>query len=106
MARPKNRKETDERERKVRRGVILSCTIVGLVGIVICGYGHAAVNSNLYIAGGATIKGVGAKFKSIYMQDLTPQECTEVGDDITTQMIDKRDGKNIGCKSFVTVDAG
>lgn len=55
MARPKNRKETDERERKVRRGVILSCTIVGLVGIVICGYGHAAVNSDLYIAGDATI---------------------------------------------------
>lgn len=92
MAIPKNRPEKLERDRHLRIGVVTSCTVIGLLGIVICGYGHAAVNSDLYITGDATVAGGGTRFTSVYMQDLTPSECAAVADDATAQMIDKRDG--------------
>lgn len=38
------------------RGLILGCLVLGLMGIVVCGYGYAATSSTLIIQGEATMK--------------------------------------------------
>ncbi len=73
--------------------ILVLCVVLGAISILLCGYGHAAVSTDLLISGDAKVVGGGTQFASIYMQDLTPKECRKVADDVTTQMIDKRDGK-------------
>lgn len=73
--------------------LIVSAALIGVVSVVLCSYGYAAVSTDLLISGEATIKGGGGNFVSTYMQDVTPTECENVGFDQSKQLIDKRDGK-------------
>lgn len=82
-----------ERARKAQQAILATCAVLAVIGIIICGYGHAAVSSNVYISGEATIKRTGTNFTSTYMQDVTPAECAAVENDAEKQLIDKRDGK-------------
>lgn len=98
MGMPRNRRETEIRERKIRIGVVASCAILGLLGIIACGYGHAAFSSDLMVSGEASIV-AGVGFPD-YMQDLTPKICGEIAVGTTTQMIDKRDNKKYWVTKF------
>ena len=80
-------------EQKWRARTITAMGALTFVGIILCGYGHAAVSTDLLISGDATIKGEGGNFTSTYMQDVTPAECENVGFDQSKQLINKRDGK-------------
>lgn len=73
---------------------------LAIVGTVVCGYGHAAISTNLLISGEATVGYGGANFTSTYMQDVTPEECRKVDNDMTKQLIDKRDGKKYWVAKF------
>lgn len=55
MRQPNTRQEQAIQLQKIRRGIILGSTVIALIGIVLCGYGHAAINSDLHIAGDATV---------------------------------------------------
>lgn len=91
MRRPKTRQEQIIQSQRLRHGIIFGSTIVALVGIFFCGYGHAAFNTDLQISGLATVEetlGLNG-----YMQDLTPIICGKVAVGTTGQMIDKRDNK-------------
>lgn len=59
--------------------------------IVLCGYGHAAVSTDLLISGVGMVDQIG--FRSDYMQELTATECRNVSQYTQKQMIDKRDGQ-------------
>lgn len=77
--------------------------------IVMCGYGHAAVSTDLLISGDGAVAAKPAGFDSQYMQDLTPQECESKVSGTTSQLIDKRDGKKywvtkIGSRCMMTQD--
>ena len=103
------RPEREERAKKTRIAIITASVALGLVGIITCGYGHAAIYSDLGISGEAIITKTGGGFSSKYMQDLTAEECSSVESGETSRMIDKRDGKEywvakIGSRCMMTQD--
>lgn len=83
----------DHKNRTTKKILIVACSVITFLGVALCGYGHAAVSSNLLISGEASIKKTGGDFTSTYMQDVTPEECMKVENDTEKQLIDKRDGK-------------
>lgn len=95
---PRQAKELKSKQLRAR--LLSTMGVLTVVGMLACGYGHAAVNAELYIEGEASIKKSGGEFTSVYMQDVTPEECESVADDVTTQLIDKRDGKKYWVAKF------
>lgn len=77
---------------KMRIGIIVSCAVLGILGMIGCNYGHAAVSTDLLISGKA-LYDAPPTFKSTYMQDVTVAECKSVEVEQSKQLIDKRDGK-------------
>lgn len=75
--------------------LVVGCTIFGAVGVILCGYGYAAVSTDLLISGDATVKNANeaVPFPITYMQDMTPEICANAGYNTQSQLIDKRDGK-------------
>ncbi len=69
------------------------CLVVAVIGIIMCCYGHAALNSNLYISGEAVVSGGKPLDELTYMQEMTPGGCAVTDEGKTKQLIDKRDGK-------------
>ncbi len=61
--------------------------------MVACGYGHAALNTDLLISGEGMVRHQ-VNFSSAYMQDVTSAECAKVDIGQTKQLVDKRDGKS------------
>lgn len=87
------RQDKVAREQRYRARLIATMGVLSLIGIVLCGYGYAAVSTDLLISGDAVVSAKPAGFDVQYMQDLTPQECASKVNDTTSQLIDKRDGK-------------
>ncbi len=83
----------NHKNRTVKKVLMTACSVIALLGVVMCGYGYAAVSSDLLISGEATVVRTGTQFTSKYMQDVTPQECENLEYDATSQLIDKRDGR-------------
>lgn len=77
-----------------RHTIIIICAIVSVIGVVLCGYGYAAVSTDLLVSGEAKVKRVSDNFTSDYMQDVTPEECSAVTSGAEKQLIDKRDGQS------------
>ena len=71
---------------------IILYLVILVVGVILCGYGYAAVNADLLISGEATIMRSGG-FTSEYLQDVTPAECRSAQPDDKVQLTDKRDGQ-------------
>ncbi len=71
--------------------IIAVMAIMTVVGMLVCGYGHAALSTDLLISGEAGVR-ASAPFASEYLQDLTPEECKKAGELEQKRMIDKRDG--------------
>lgn len=88
------------KEQKWRARIIATMGILTFIGIILCGYGHAAVSTDLLISGDATISAPGASFTSQYMQDMTATECADAAPYTTSKMIDKRDGKSYWVTKF------
>ncbi len=84
--------EREERARRASIIVVAASVMLGLVGIVVCGYGHAAIYSSLGISGDATVKashGFGIKT----MQEMTSEVCENAYIGTEEQLRDTRDGK-------------
>lgn len=60
--------------------------------VLACGYGHAAISSDLMISGEATVKKTGDPFGGGVMQDFTTEMCEKIEPGETGQLIDQRDG--------------
>lgn len=88
----KTRTKSKKSKSKVNGILIVACSVIAFVGVLLCGYGYAAVNSDLYIEGVGMV-GVSKGFVSTYMQDMTPTECSEMDTYTTGQLIDRRDGQ-------------
>lgn len=71
-------------------GVVIACAALG---IVICGYGHAAFNRALQISGEAQVKLTAPSFGIEYMQDMTSEICQKAQVGTESVLIDRRDNK-------------
>lgn len=91
----RNPKQTQlARERKYRTKLIVMMSVFSILGIMLCGYGYAAVSTDLLVSGEAKVKRASDNFTSDYMQDVTPEECSAVTSGAEKQLIDKRDGQS------------
>lgn len=79
--------------RRTRIGIISGCVALGLTGVVVCSYGHAAVTTSLVVNGEATALNMRPKFGVTYMQDMTAEICEAAEIGTSEQLIDKRDNK-------------
>lgn len=100
MSIPSNRRETEARERKIRISVMFICGIVGLIGVLACGYGHAALSSDLTISGEAVVQKVETAFWSNYIQDVTATECQAVSLHAEKTVRDRRDNTSYRIKKM------
>ena len=80
-----------KRDQQWRRRIVAIVGVLTVACAVLCGYGHAAVSTDLLISGVGMVDQIG--FRSDYMQDLTATECKNVSQYTQKQMIDKRDGQ-------------
>ncbi len=74
-------------------GLMIVSLVITVIGVVLCGYGYAATQTELLISGEATLKSSDGLIAINYMQEMTSSVCeaSKVGD--TKRLIDQRDGK-------------
>lgn len=89
----KTRTKPESAKGKVNTILIAVCSVITFVGVIMCGYGHAAVSTDLLANGEATIKATGT-FNIKYMQEMEPVVCERAPVGTTEQLIDQRDGKS------------
>ncbi len=82
-------------ERRWRVGILSVMGVLTVVGMLVCGYGHAALSTELLVSGGAVLKSKDdiVPFPITYMQDMTPEVCANASYNTESQLTDKRDGK-------------
>lgn len=93
MSTPKSRQMLIKQHDRARKVVLLSCTILSLCGIILCGYGYAATSTDLLISGEATMAATPDTFGITYMQEMTPAICAKVRVGTSEQLFDRRDHK-------------
>ncbi len=95
---------------KTKTVILASASMFGVLSILLCGYGHAALSRNLMIDGEAVVANV-AGFPE-YMQDMTSEICSDAAVGSTAQLKDRRDGasywvaKLADGKCWMTQDLG
>ena len=62
----------------MRRGIIVCCVIVSILCVLGCGYGHAAISSDLLVSGEAKIANTGDPFGEGSMQEFTVEMCNKI----------------------------
>ena len=65
----------------MRRSIIVCCVIVSMFCVLGCGYGHAAISSDLLVSGEAKIANTantGDPFGEGSMQEFTVEMCNKI----------------------------
>ena len=64
----------------MRRGIIVCCVIVSILCVLGCGcgYGYAAISSDLLVSGEAKIANTGDPFGEGSMQEFTVEMCNKI----------------------------
>lgn len=81
--------------------------VLTLLGVVICGYGYAALSSEVMISGEAVVApNIVTLSKIKYLQDMTPAICDASAEYETAQIKDKRDEKSYWVIKLRDIDGG
>ena len=91
-----------------RRGATWLAAVIGvaMLGIVVCGYGHAAVNRALQVSGEAKVIYTTPTFGIQYMQDMTTEICERAEVGTAQQLEDVRDGKKYWVEKWKMIHVG
>lgn len=88
-----NREQQYNNDKKWRARILAAMGIMTVVGMLGCGYGHAALSRDLLFDGDAAIKPPAGGFGITYMQEMTPKICYDAKVHTQEQLEDKRDGQ-------------
>lgn len=88
-----SRQARDLKERIWQARILLAVGILTVVGVITCGYGHAALSTDLLVSGDATVIHLDPTFGIKYMQEMTADICKKAEIGTAEQIADKRDNK-------------